>query len=294
MSTLSPRPRHRSHPHHRNSAFTLVELLVVIGIIALLMGILLPVIARARESSNRTKCASNLRQFGQFIIIFANEHKGRVPTGHDTPLHNAGGQNMMWMYTKDYFVLVDEYGANQRIFICPSTPLNEKGPQAFRYGEGSEFDARKGLDDLPDNPGKVTEGFEDLTNYWVETDYQYLGRNAQEPRPVGGSDQDGAPFEVTYLHRNTHTGTADDANPVLAADQAWYQATAKIYHYNHGRSWNIPSLDRTGSLDPWYTATASEHQGDVFLNVLYRDGHVAGKGPDRQAYFNYGELFFFH
>jgi prepilin-type N-terminal cleavage/methylation domain-containing protein len=297
MSTHPPHPRHRYEPHRphdRCAGFTLVELLVVIGIIAILMGILLPVIAKARESSNRTKCASNLRQFGQFIVMFANEHKGRVPEGHNTPSHNAGGQRMTWMYTKDYFVLIDDYAVNQRIFICPSTPLNEKGPQAFLYGEGSEFEARRTLDALPENPGKVSEGFEDLTNYWVETDYQYLGRNIQEPQPIGGSDIDGAPFEVTYLHRNTRTGTADDANPVLAADQAWYEAPRNVYHYNHGHSWNIPALDQTRSLDPWFTATANEHQGDVYVNVLYRDGHVAGKAPDRQAYFTFGGLYFFH
>src|SRR5947209_6409813 len=208
-------------PTHRRG-FTLVELLVVIGIIALLMALLLPVVGKARESANRVKCASNLRSLGHFIVLFANDHNGRVPHGHDTPWSGGGGWDPTWMYTKDYFVLVDDYGANQRLFICPSTPLAEKGPQNFIYGEGTEFDARKTLDELPDNPTKVSEGTEDLTNYWVETDYQYLGRNIQEPRPVGGSNADGAPFEVTLLHRNTHTGTPDDANPVLAADQAWY------------------------------------------------------------------------
>jgi hypothetical protein len=88
-------------------------------------------------------------------------------------------------------------------------------------------------------------------------------------------------------------GTAEDSNPVLAADQAWYQ-TRTGYHFNHGRSWNIPQLNKTASIDPWYTATASEHQGDVFLNVLYRDGHVSGKAPDLHAYFNFSDIYFFH
>ena len=99
--------------------FTLVELLVVIGIIAVLIGILIPVLGKARESSNRTACLANLRTIGQAMFMYAADHRDRLPNSSPAETWNkTEGQDALIPFANTYVNA-------PKIFHCPSssTPI---------------------------------------------------------------------------------------------------------------------------------------------------------------------------
>jgi prepilin-type N-terminal cleavage/methylation domain-containing protein/prepilin-type processing-associated H-X9-DG protein len=121
--TSSP-SRLRSRTFRNAFAFTLIELLVVIAIIAILAGMLLPSLARAKEAGKRINCVSNLRQLGMAMIIYADENNGHYP-------RRAGaGINARWPSA-----LRDGY-RNLKVLLCPSDP-----PDPRSGGGSDESDA---------------------------------------------------------------------------------------------------------------------------------------------------------
>ena len=146
--------------------FSLLELLVVVGIIGVLAGLLLPAVQQARESSRRTQCLSNLRQVYFTFEQYAHDHGERVPIGYrKTKQFNS----MVYSDTAKKWVLfgklvVEDYFQTPQILFCPS----ERNPK-FQFNT-KENPWPKDLTQLPS--ANIQSGYAARPEFELPDDFQ--------------------------------------------------------------------------------------------------------------------------
>jgi len=112
---VARRPEYRTGFDKRKPGFTLIELLVVIAIIALLLGILLPSLGRAREQARKIACLSNMRQMGVAVSAYLLDSDYRLPPSSC----HCDDPNEHWLF------ILSRYTREQLLFQCPSDKGND-------------------------------------------------------------------------------------------------------------------------------------------------------------------------
>jgi len=123
-------PHKLTEMRRQAAAFTLIELLVVIAIVALLISLLMPALAKARQRTVVIQCASNLRQVGMAIHMYANDNKNVIPSGYNSTPGNHWDWDFLtnsnwgeefratspWLQIRDL-----DYLTPRSLYQCPAT-----------------------------------------------------------------------------------------------------------------------------------------------------------------------------
>ena len=229
------------------AGFTLIELLVVIAIIAILAGMLLPALAKAKEKGRQTYCYNNNKQMGLAMIMFADENENQVPRGNEP---------YWWQLYIPYLggtkALRDQYD-RVKVYTCPSYPDNPRYPgqkQMICYVVNAwEFSS------IRDNTGHEIRGLTKISRFQQPSDTIYF------------ADNENGNWRPIFSERNRILLGGPDLNDVWSPAHLPYQRPTaarpnperRVAATRHGKGPNLLFFDghagwknaRTMTVDDW-------------------------------------------
>ena len=270
----------------KQQAFTLVELLIVVAIIAVLMGLLLPAVGRAREQANQVECLSNLRQLTTAFIMYCQDNQGWMPRAspYASPGNPESPQDFLWWQqaSRNTFAV-----PNRDVFNSPIMRYlgirQDPHPSAtvVNFNEQRQRVLRCPSDPLADHPLFVNKNDMDgnyFYSYSVNNLMQSLDpTHPQDPLSVPTNIKTGKPFDVAgklVRVRNPAEKILMVEESELTIDDGSFDPTsgANLLSVRHDHSALFPPDTPTGYIEVNNVWTV--RNGNCRGNVSFCDGHA--------------------
>jgi prepilin-type N-terminal cleavage/methylation domain-containing protein/prepilin-type processing-associated H-X9-DG protein len=241
--------------------FTLVELLVVIGIIALLMSILMPALSNARRQSNSVKCLSNLRQIGTAFQLYSNENKGFFPVA----VHEVGNAQYPIPEERRWPDLIAPYvSASQNIKYDNLEDIRRNSViwGCPEWTKTDEYDPTNFADKV-----RVGYGMNYYCSYF-ETGSGGIAKLAY----ITKTSTNGAYLRQTAWTKSAERGLIADAVAHIISTPATFSSASKWQPFDPV-AWGAFYVD--GGRHAKRGVTKAQTYSSASMNMLFCDGHAA-------------------